>query len=62
MINGRARLDPALAARIAKTLGTTTRFWLNLQAAVDAWDADQARALTFLEPVFVLSSTHMRRP
>jgi plasmid maintenance system antidote protein VapI len=29
------------AARLGLVLGTTTRFWLNLQAAVDAWDAEQ---------------------
>tara|TARA_R110001583_G_scaffold79449_2_gene214585 strand:- start:2375 stop:2701 length:327 start_codon:yes stop_codon:yes gene_type:complete len=44
IINGHARIDPPLAARIAKTLGTTTAFWVNLQASVDAWDGELAEA------------------
>ena len=27
--------------RLAKVFGTSTALWLNLQAAVDAWDADR---------------------
>lgn len=45
IVNGRSRIEPRIAARLAKALGTTTALWLNLQAAVDAWDADrEARA------------------
>jgi addiction module HigA family antidote len=39
VVNGHKRVEPTLAARLAKALGTTAQFWLNLQAAVDAWDA-----------------------
>ncbi len=39
VVNGHKRVEPALAAKLAKVLGTTAQFWLNLQAAVDAWDA-----------------------
>lgn len=42
LVNGHVRLSPEMAARLAKSLGTTTRFWLNLQTALDAYDADQA--------------------
>lgn len=42
IVNGRARLDPALAARIAKVLGTSTALWVGLQAGVDAFDAERA--------------------
>ena len=41
IVNGRSRLEPPVAARLAKVFGTTTALWLNLQAAVDAWDADR---------------------
>jgi addiction module HigA family antidote len=41
IVNGRSRIEPRTAARIAKALGTSTRIWLDLQAAVDAWDAEQ---------------------
>jgi addiction module HigA family antidote len=45
IVNGRSRIEPRTAARLAKALGTTTALWMNLQAAVDAWDADrEARA------------------
>lgn len=42
LVNGHVRVTPEMAARLAKSLGTTTRFWLNLQTAVDAYDADRA--------------------
>ena len=41
IVNGRARIEPTVAARLAKVFGTSTALWLNLQAAVDAWDADR---------------------
>lgn len=41
VINGHHRLEPALAAKLARLLGTSTRFWLNLQAAIDAYEADR---------------------
>lgn len=41
IVNGKARIEPAMAARLGKTLGTSTEIWLDLQAAVDAWDATQ---------------------
>ena len=42
IVNGRSRIEPAIAARLAKVFGTSTALWVNLQAAVDAWDADRA--------------------
>jgi addiction module HigA family antidote len=41
IVNGHARVEPVVAAHLAKVLGTSTALWLNLQAAVDAWDADR---------------------
>jgi addiction module HigA family antidote len=41
IVNGRTRIEPAIAARLAAVLGTSARLWLNLQAAVDAWDAER---------------------
>lgn len=40
LVNGKVRLEAHLAARIAKVLGTSVQFWLNLQIAVDAYDAE----------------------
>jgi addiction module HigA family antidote len=42
IVNNRVRLEPDMAARLARVLGTSTRFWVNLQANVDAYDADRA--------------------
>jgi addiction module HigA family antidote len=42
IVNGHSRVEPELAARMAKVLGTTTELWINLQAAVDAYDATLA--------------------
>lgn len=41
IINGHTRIDSRLAAKMAKVLETTTDFWVNLQARVDAWDAQR---------------------
>jgi len=41
IVNGRARIEMGIAARLSKVLGTTAALWLNLQAAVDAWDAER---------------------
>ncbi|WP_391346082.1 transcriptional regulator [Azospirillum sp. A23] len=37
-MNGHKRVEPTTAARLALVLGTTPRFWMNLQAALDEWD------------------------
>ena len=41
LVNGKVRLEAPMAAHIAKVLGTTTQFWLNLQCVVDAYDAER---------------------
>ena len=42
LVNGHVPVTPDMAVRLSKSLNTTTRIWLNLQAAVDAYDAEQA--------------------
>lgn len=42
IVNGKARLEASVAARLAKVLGTSTQFWITLQANVDAYDAERA--------------------
>ena len=39
IINGSASISPGTAVRFAAVLGTTPEFWLNLQNAVDLYDA-----------------------
>ncbi len=41
IINGAARIEAGIASRIAVVLGTTPQFWLNLQNAVDIYEAKQ---------------------
>jgi addiction module HigA family antidote len=44
IVNGRAAITADTAARMAIVLGTTAQFWLNLQNAVDLYDAKQRLA------------------
>jgi antitoxin HigA-1 len=39
IVNGRSAVTAETATRIATVLGTTAQFWLNLQNAVDLYDA-----------------------
>ena len=41
IINGRAALSPETAIKFAAVLDTTPELWINLQRAVDLWDAHQ---------------------
>jgi len=40
IVNERAGITAETAARIALVLGTTAQYWLNLQNAVDLYDAN----------------------
>ena len=44
IVNGRASITADTAARMAAVLGTTAQYWLNLQNAVDLYDAEQRLA------------------
>ncbi len=44
IVNGRAGITPETAVRFAGVLGTTPLFWLNLQNAVDLYDAQKSLA------------------
>ncbi len=39
IVNGRARVTPAIAVRLAEVLNTSPALWVNLQAEVDIHDA-----------------------
>lgn len=56
IVNGKRSVTPDTALRLAKFTGTEAAFWLNLQQAVDLWDAlhsPQAQELDTIEPVQV---------
>ena len=42
LLRERRALSPEMALRLSKLFGNTPEFWLNLQRAVDLWDAEQA--------------------
>ena len=56
IVNGKRTVTPDTALRLAKFTGTEPAFWLNLQQAVDLWDAihsAQAQELETIEPALV---------
>jgi addiction module HigA family antidote len=40
-----------MAARLSRAFGNSTRFWLNLQANHDAWDAERRPAALDIERI-----------
>jgi len=56
IINGKRTVTPETALRFAKLTGTEAEFWLNLQQAVDLWDAlrsEQVADVEEIEPVTI---------
>lgn len=56
IINGKRSVTPETALRFARLTGTEPEFWLNLQQAVDLWDAlhsGEARDIQEIEPAGV---------
>ena len=41
IINGHAPITPEVAVKIGRSLGTSAEIWLNLQRAVDVFDAQE---------------------
>lgn len=42
LLHERRALSPNMALRLSKLFGNSPEFWLNLQRAVDLWDAEAA--------------------
>lgn len=54
LIHGRRGVTPDTALRLARVLGSSPEFWLNLQGAWDLWNAahgPEAREIATLEPL-----------
>lgn len=52
LVNGRRSVTADMALRLGKFTNTSPQLWLNLQAAVDLWDARQtAVSLEPIEPI-----------
>lgn len=57
IVNGRRGMTPTTALRLAKFLGTSPDFWMNLQLRWELYHAQQAevRALKSIKPVRLLA-------
>lgn len=56
IVNGKRTVTPETALRLARFTGTEAEFWLNLQQAVDLWDAmhsDDAEDVRRIQPAEV---------
>lgn len=42
LLRERRAVSPEMALRLARLFGNSPEFWLNLQGAVDLWEAEQA--------------------
>jgi len=54
VVKGRRSITPSTALRLARLTGTEAEFWLNLQQAVDLWDAvhsDEASEIEKIQPL-----------
>ena len=45
LINERRAVSPAMALRLSRLFGNSAEFWLNVQRAVDLWDAAQSTGI-----------------
>lgn len=53
LVQGRRGVTAAIALRLARLTGTSAAFWVNLQTAVDLWEAErrEAEALKSIRPL-----------
>jgi addiction module HigA family antidote len=55
LVNGKRRVSPSTALRLAKAFGTSPEFWLNGQLALDLYrainDKEEAKEVEKIEPI-----------
>jgi addiction module HigA family antidote len=51
IVRGRRSVTPDTALRLGRLTGTEPEFWLNLQQAVDLWDALNSDAVAEIEQI-----------
>jgi addiction module HigA family antidote len=55
LVNGKRRVTPSTALRLAKAFGTSPEFWLNGQLALDLYqainDKEESKEVEKIEPV-----------
>lgn len=57
LINGRNGVSSEMAVRLATALGTTPQYWLNLQSAVDLYDAMKSPHIRKITPIVTAART-----
>lgn len=50
-VNGNAKCSHAMARRLAESTGTGVAFWINMQAKLDTWEAENIVLETDVEPL-----------
>ena len=56
LVNGKRQVTPETALRFGRLTGTDPEFWLNLQRAVDLWDALQSGIAEEIEQIEPLAT------
>ncbi len=51
IIAGRSSLTAETAAKVARAIGGSTQFWMNMQTAHDAWDAERRPGLSRIKRI-----------
>lgn len=51
IVNGRRSVTPDTALRLGRLTDTEPEFWLNLQQAVDLWDALHSESIAEIETI-----------
>jgi antitoxin HigA-1 len=55
LINGRRSVSTEMALRLAHVFRTQAQYWLNLQTAIDLYDAEQSGIASQIEKLEVLA-------
>jgi len=56
IVNGKRRVTPETALRLARLTSTDAESWLNLQQAVDLWDAMRSAEVEEIEKINPLNA------
>ena len=60
VVTGKRAITAETAVLLARVLGTSAAFWMNLQVAVDLWNAERKLAATAPRKVAPVRKTHGR--
>ncbi|HEX5275152.1 MAG TPA: HigA family addiction module antitoxin [Candidatus Rubrimentiphilum sp.] len=55
VLNGRRAITPEMALRLGHAFSTTPEYWMNLQKAVDLYDAQHSKVVREIEKLRVLA-------